>query len=94
MQLHDGVWIFCGPKAAFPSGVFTTQVLAEAWISKHQLTGTLTWYPVDEGAYDWCVRSGLFTPKRDEQRTPGYIATFSSASQRHFHYKGGEGDKE
>jgi len=34
MQLQDGVWVFCGPKAAFPSGVFATRELAEAWINR------------------------------------------------------------
>lgn len=89
MQLQDGVWVFCGPKAVFPSGLFSTRELAEAWITKHRLTGTLTWYPIDEGAYDWAVRSGVFTPKRDEHRSPRFIATFSSASQHHEHYEDG-----
>ena len=56
----DGVWIFSGAKKHFPGGVFTQRGLAESWISKHRLSGTLTLYPLDVGAYEWRLRRGCF----------------------------------
>src|SRR5687768_5778588 len=53
----DGVWVFNGTATGFrfPAGVFTDITVAEAWIAHHHLSGTLTWYPLDIGAYDWAV---------------------------------------
>jgi hypothetical protein len=84
------VWVFNGDKHRFPSGVFTDQTLAEEWIKRNKLTGTLTAYPINQGVYDWAVESGFFTPKRDDQRTASFIGNFSSASQPHKHYENGE----
>jgi hypothetical protein len=39
------VWVFNGARNHFPSAVFTELHLAEAWIQKYQLEGTLTAYP-------------------------------------------------
>ena len=83
------VWIFTGPKAQFPSGVFSERQLAERWILEHRLTGTLTAYPVDVGTYDWAVAAGHFNPKREDQRSAEFIQRFSSASQEHYHYESG-----
>ncbi|WP_420864642.1 DUF7710 domain-containing protein [Deinococcus radiopugnans] len=79
-----------GRNSSFPAGVFSSQELAEAWIRQRQLSGTLTAYPLDVGAYDWAVERGAFKPKGDRHRTPEFIATFSSASQWHEHYVSGE----
>jgi hypothetical protein len=49
------VWVFSGAKKHFPDGVFTRQEIAESWILKNYLTGTLTLYPLDLGAYEWAV---------------------------------------
>jgi hypothetical protein len=84
----EGVWVFNGANATFPAGVFGSQERAEQWIRQNALTGTLTWYPLDEGAYDWAVRNGTFTPKRDDQRSAAFIQRFSSGA-RHFHYEDG-----
>ena len=46
------VWVFHGEKASFASGVFRSVERAETWISKYGLSGVLTAYPVDEGAFD------------------------------------------
>jgi hypothetical protein len=81
------VWIFTGSKTQFPSGVFTERQIAERWIREHRLTGTLTAYPVDVGAYDWAVAAGHFSPKREDQRSAEFIQRFSSASQEHYHYE-------
>ena len=83
------VWIFTGPKAQFPAGAFTQREIAELWIRQHGLSGTLTAYPVDVGAFDWAVSAGHFTPKRDDQRSADFIQRFSSASQEHYHYEHG-----
>ena len=84
------VWIFTGPRAQFPSGVFTSREAAERWIRPHRLSGTLTAYPVDVGVYDWAVSVGHFAPTRNDQRAPEFIQRFSSASQEHYHYEDGE----
>jgi hypothetical protein len=63
--------------------------LAEVWIKQHGLTGTLTQCPINEGVWDWAVRSQMFTPKKEEQKAAWFIENFSSASQEHFHYEDG-----
>ena len=83
------IWIFTG-GGLFPSGVFSSRDLAEAWIGKHRLTGVLTKYPVDIGAYDWAIESGFFTPDRPDQSQSKFIGRFSSASQEHYHYEEGK----
>jgi hypothetical protein len=85
----DSVWVFNGIKSNFPSGVFTSKELAEKWIEKHSLTGTLTRYPLDTGVYEWALCNESFTPKKEEQRTPLFIGRFSSANQEHHHYEDG-----
>jgi hypothetical protein len=84
------IWVFNGVKAGFPSGLFTRRELAEAWITKNKLTGTLTLYPTDIGVYEWAIQSGMFTPSKDNQSTPLFIGKFSSAAQEHYHYENGE----
>ncbi len=85
----ERAWIFTGPKAQFPSGVFTGREAAERWIQQHHLSGTLTAYPLDVGVYDWAVARGHFAPKRDDQRSPEFIQRFTSATQEHYHYEDG-----
>ena len=87
----ETVWIFTGPKAQFPSGVFGARETAERWIEQNHLSGTLTAYPLDTGVYDWAVANGHFAPKRDDQRSPEFIQRFSSATQEHYHYENGHG---
>lgn len=87
---HLTVWVFCGSRATFPSGVFPSKESADSWIRKNLLTGTLTEYPVGVGVYDWAVQGGLFNPKKPEHSLPQFIQSFSSASQKHFHYENGE----
>jgi hypothetical protein len=48
-------WVFNGGGGRFPSGVFSTREKAEAWINQHGLSGVLTKYPLDEGAWDWAI---------------------------------------
>ena len=82
------VWIFHGPHPQFASGVFANQERAEEWVALHQLSGLLTRYPLDEGAYQWAVSEGTFKPKRDDQKTASFIARFADSSVHH-HYEAG-----
>jgi hypothetical protein len=84
------VWVFNGPHNQFPSAVFTSRDLAEAWIERHKLRGTLTAYPLNVSVYDWVTGRGYWKPKREEQTRPEFIANFSSAYQEHYHYGGDE----
>lgn len=91
MNNEGFAWVFNGETANFPSAVFSERKLAEDWIRRHKLTGTLTAYPVDIGAYQWCLEKDYFTPKKESHSTAEFIANFSSASQEHYHYEeGGE----
>ena len=85
----ETVWIFNGEKSRFPGGVFSTREAAEAWIAKEQLSGALTHYPVDIGAYEHAVQTGTFKPSKDSEKTPEFIQRFSEAKQDHFFYKYG-----
>jgi hypothetical protein len=89
MEDDQLVWVFNAERARFPGGIFSSLDKAEAWISKHGLTGLLTGYPLDEGAYEWATRRGFFSPKRDDQRTAEFIASFASGRYHH-HYEAGE----
>lgn len=84
------VWIFNGPKSAFPSGAFTQRETAELWIQQHGLSGVLTAYPLNVGVFDWAVNLGHFSPKRGDQRNAEFIQRFSSATQEHYHYEHGK----
>lgn len=83
------VWVFNGATNRFPSGVFEDRESAEEWIRANVLTGTLTRYPVGQPVYDWAVARGSFTPKSEKDRTPAFIANFSSGAQEHFHFEDG-----
>ena len=87
-QEPSTVWVFNGGNS-FPAGVFSSLAIAEEWIKQHRLTGILTKYPLDVGIYEWTVSKGYFNPKREDQKTPQFIARFSSAYQEHFHYEDG-----
>ena len=87
---HKTIWVFNGVQSSFPGGLFTQKDLAEGWIKKHKLTGTLTLYPMDVGVYDWAIQNDFFTPSKDHHRTPLFIGKFSSAGQEHYHYEDGE----
>jgi len=69
--------------------VFTSRNLAEEWIKRHSLSGTLTRYPLDISVYDWAITRNLFEPKKDEHRKPEFVGRFSSASQEHYHFETG-----
>lgn len=85
----NGVWIFNGEGARFPSAAFSSVDLARAWISDIKISGTLTWYPLDVPVYDWAIAQGVFSPKNASHSMAKFIQNFSSASQNHYHFEDG-----
>ena len=88
-QTENFVWVFSGAEKHFPGGVFTGREYADAWIAKHRLTGTLTRYPLDVGAYDWAIDKGIFRPRKPHESEPKFIGGFSDAGMEHYHYEAG-----
>ncbi|AOT08214.1 DUF7710 domain-containing protein [Pseudoalteromonas luteoviolacea] len=88
--MKESVWVFHGDGATFSSGVFSEYSKAQSWIKKHGLTGLLTEYPLNNGAYDWCVEMDYFTPKKPLHHEGKFIGSFTSASQPHFRFENGE----
>ena len=82
------VWVFNGARSNFPSGVFSSLVLAEEWIKRHCLTGTVTMYRLDTGAYDWAIEKGSFRPSKPHHGTPEFIGQFAGGDVHH-HYEDG-----
>jgi hypothetical protein len=86
----NGVWVFVGVGGGFASAVFSSLETAEACIAANGFTGILTWYPLDETHYDWATRTGVFKPKRDDQKTREFRQGFSSGIASHYHYEDGK----
>lgn len=84
------VWVFCGEGGNLPSGVFSSEEAARAWIQRCKLTGILTEYPVDISAYDWAIEHGVFKPNQPWQDSPKFIGRFTSASLHHLHFHDGD----
>lgn len=83
------VWVFHGDGAQHASGVFTSKERALAWIEHHGLTGLLTEYPLDVGAFDDALARGLFSPSQQHHGTPKHIAQFSPGRTEHLHVSNG-----
>jgi hypothetical protein len=79
----ESVWLFFGGSQV--GGAFSAIERAEAWIAEHKLTGVLTRYPVDMGAWDYARASGTSIPDAG----PETIANYASARQEHYHYRHG-----
>jgi hypothetical protein len=90
VQTKPTVWVFSGPNARFPGAVFSSGEKAETWIAQHRLSGLLTEYPLDSGAYDWAIQFGVFTPKRPEHTSSAFIGSFTSAHMAHAHFEDGK----
>jgi hypothetical protein len=89
MSSPDRVWVFNGVQSNFPSGVFLTREVAEFWVRKYALTGTLTAYPLDVGMYDYAIERGLFVAKTESQASSIFIGKFTGGGIDHFHYEDG-----
>jgi hypothetical protein len=85
------VWVFNAANSRFPSGVFSTKDLAEAWIRENKLTGTLTAYPLDIGVFNWAKANNLIE-KSTQDVDAEYTGRFTSASQEHYNYENGQND--
>lgn len=92
-NLEESVWVFSGNRNHFPSGVFSSKEQAEDWICANRLSGTLTRYPVNISVYQWVQEHDYWRPTREDQRTPEFIANFSSAYTGHEHYTGDDEDR-
>lgn len=86
----EKVWIFHGAGGRFASAVFSDLAIAEKWINGYRLSGVLTEYRLNEGAYDTAIADSSFNVKKAEHRSPEFIQKFTSGSQEHYHYKDGE----
>ncbi len=89
MKKITTAWIFIGELSTFPSGVFLSRELADAWIAQHQLSGSLSPFPVNTGAYDYAIETGAFTPTKESEKTSEFIQKFNASKQEHFFYKYG-----
>ncbi len=89
------VWVFTGERnmpgtnATFPGGVFSDCQRAEEWIEKHCLSGVLTTYRLDVGAYDFAVANDTFKAKEPHHYTPEFIGRFAGG-ETHFHNESGK----
>jgi hypothetical protein len=87
------IWIFHAAGAQFSGGAFEDSATAELWIGKHRLTGVLTAYPLNEGCFDWALRTGNIGMKEDKLKQksadPAFVGGFTSASQDHIHFENG-----
>jgi hypothetical protein len=74
--------------ARFASGVFDSKEAADAWIAKHRLTGLLTQFALNIGAFDYAVEHGFLKLKRPDP-TPEFIGGIGNSNNCHFHYEDG-----
>lgn len=89
MSRTQSVWVFNGIQSNFPSGVFSSKDMAESWIKRYALTGTLTQYPLDISMYDYAVCNHFFYPQKEEHTTSLFIGKFTNGGIEHFHYEDG-----
>lgn len=82
----ESIFVFNGHNSNFSSAVFSSFDQAKYWIKSHELNGTLTEYPIDYPIYNWAIDKGFFTPKSENQKSSKFIASFSSAYQKHWHF--------
>lgn len=52
------------------------------------MSGILTMYRLDIGAYDWAIENGYFKPKKPHHTTSGFIGRFGGGDI-HYHYEDG-----
>lgn len=82
------VWVFVGEQGN-PGAVFSDIAIAEHWIANWALSGLLTKYPLNVGAYDWAVEHQRFRPKKPEHTAGKFVGSFVGASMEHHHYENG-----
>jgi hypothetical protein len=85
----QSVWVFVGDGKGV-GGVFSQLATAKQWIESRALSGILTEYPLDIGAYEWAIQTHAFTPTRPEHSLSRFIGSFVSATMRHHHFENGK----
>jgi hypothetical protein len=87
------IWIFHASGARFAGGAFEDIAMAEYWIQKYKLTGVLTAYPIDEGCFDWALRTSSASMKgqklKEKSLDSAFVGGFTSAAQVHIHFENG-----
>ncbi len=83
------IYVFSGNNSGMPNAVFSEINLAKEWIKKHELSGILSFYPLNTGIYDWAILNNYFTPQKDYQKQAPFIEKFSCASIEHLHFENG-----
>lgn len=85
------VWVFSGAypqtRYQFPSAVFSDREKAELWITKYQLSGTLTEYPLNLSVYEWEIQEGYLSS--EEECDADTIQNYETGRLEHFHYEKG-----
>jgi len=66
IDTNRSVWVFNSTNKGLPGGIFDNLKLAEKWIAKNKLTGTLTQYPVNQGTLDWAIQNNMVNMKPEK----------------------------
>lgn len=94
MKEYQFVWVFNNNKSNFSGGIFLSKDLAETWISRYNLTGILTQYPLNIGVLDYLIKEDLVGMRNETiervKNDPNKIGGFTSASLIHYHYENGD----
>ena len=77
-ETMNTVYVFTGINAGLAAAVFTSKEKAIEWVNQTGVSGTLTEMPLDISAYEHAIQNNLFEPKKEVQREPRFIATFTS----------------
>jgi hypothetical protein len=72
------VYVFNGINSGLPAAIFTSKKKAIEWANRTGVSGTLTEMPLDISAYEHAIQNNLFEPKKEKEREPRFIATFTS----------------
>jgi hypothetical protein len=89
MKEQKYIFVFNGENSTFPLGIFSTPIEATDFITTYKLSGVLTKYPLGIDIYNWTIQKGFFKIKNENQKSPKFIAQFSSAYLEHWHIENG-----
>lgn len=79
-----GVWVFQSGTDLIPLAVFSCKQNADAWISQHQMSGTLRAYPLD------ISRSEVFCRFSELPATPNHPSGLIDETGEKYHYRQGQ----
>ncbi|WP_297575759.1 hypothetical protein [uncultured Campylobacter sp.] len=83
----NNIWIFSNKNTIL--GAFYQKELAEIFIKKYSLSGTLTAYPINEPIYEWSIENEFFAPKNIDEKKAKFIESFTTDKIPTFNYKEG-----